>query len=269
MRAKLGLKVSEIDAAVGGLGYFPHLIADKGGGGGIGAVGGGGNQNGGATGVAARLMRRLDRQDAAQFAMGARLGAQRHGRHAGQGLQPVGELVHQRQSPLDGGNGLQGVDVGEARQARHLLVEARIMLHGARAERIQGQVNGVIGLGQAHIVTHRLWLGQTGQTYLALAHQILQIILGIVGRKVRQIDAGLVVVVIVEDQSFGLKKPLAPGQGGGKDFSGGAKRFGPGRATDRCHVHAQSAFFKAVIRVSMSLSSVVSVAASKSTSSKP
>jgi hypothetical protein len=34
---------------------------------------------------------------------GAGLGRQRHRRHAGQGLQPVGQLVHQRQRALDGG----------------------------------------------------------------------------------------------------------------------------------------------------------------------
>jgi hypothetical protein len=39
---------------------------------------------------------------------------------------------------------LERVDVGEAGQPRHLLVEARIMLHRARTEREEAEVDPVI-----------------------------------------------------------------------------------------------------------------------------
>ena len=59
------------------------------------------------------------------------------GGHPGQGLQPVGQAVHQLQGALHGRLRLQRVDVREARQTRHLLVQARVVLHRARAQRIE------------------------------------------------------------------------------------------------------------------------------------
>ncbi len=59
--------------------------------------------------------------------------------------------------------GCQRMDVGEARQARHALVEARIVLHRAGAEREQAQVDRVVLAAEARIVAHRLRLGQAGE----------------------------------------------------------------------------------------------------------
>ena len=106
----------------------------------------------------------LDRHHAAHFAMGAGLGRQRHGRHVGEREQPVGQFLHQRQRALHGRDRLQRMDVGKARQPRHFLVEARIVLHRAGAERIGPSVDGVIFLRQAHIMAHRLGFGQAGQS---------------------------------------------------------------------------------------------------------
>ena len=58
---------------------------------------------------------------------------------------------------------LQRMDVGEARQPRHFLVEARIVLHRARAEREEAGVDGVVLARQAHVVAHRFRLGEAGQ----------------------------------------------------------------------------------------------------------
>ena len=54
------------------------------------------------------------------------------------------ELVDQLERALHRLLRLQRVDVGEARQPRHLLVEARVVLHRARAEREQAEVDRVV-----------------------------------------------------------------------------------------------------------------------------
>jgi hypothetical protein len=63
--------------------------------------------------------------------------------------------------------------MSEARQPRHL-VEAGIVLHRAGAEREEPGVDAVVLLAEAHIVAHRLGLGETGQADLALAGMLAE-----------------------------------------------------------------------------------------------
>jgi len=81
--------------------------------------------------IAARFMRRADRKNSAQLAMGTRLGAHRNTRHAGERLEPLAELVNHFERTLHRLLRCKRVDVGEPWQARHLLVEPRIVLHRA------------------------------------------------------------------------------------------------------------------------------------------
>ncbi len=113
--------------------------------------------------VAARQKRRLDRHHAAQFPVCAGLRAHGDGVHAGQFDQPAAAFVDQRQRALNARLRLQGMDVGKARQPRHRLVEPWIVLHGARAERIKPHIDGVVLLGEPHIMAHRLRLRQSRQ----------------------------------------------------------------------------------------------------------
>ena len=62
-----------------------------------------------------------------------------------------------------GGERLQRMDVAEARQPRHALVEARVVLHGAGAEREQPGVDAVVLLAEPHVVPHRLGLAEARQ----------------------------------------------------------------------------------------------------------
>ena len=72
-------------------------------------------------------------------------GRHRDRRHAGQLDQPVRQLVRSAPArPAPSTDRLQRMDVGEARQPRHLLVQARIVLHRARAERIEPAVDRVV-----------------------------------------------------------------------------------------------------------------------------
>jgi hypothetical protein len=121
-----------IDDAVGAGRHRTHGKADQRGGRRIGAMGRFRHQHHVARGaLAARLYRRLDRHHAAQLAMGARL--RRHGdrRHARHRHQRAREIIDQSKRALHGGGRLQRMNVGEPRQARHFLVEPRIVFHRA------------------------------------------------------------------------------------------------------------------------------------------
>src|SRR5262245_11969467 len=52
------------------------------------------------------------------------------------------------------------MNVAEARQPRHALIQTWIVLHGAGAEREQTGVDAVVPLAQAHVVPHRYRLGE-------------------------------------------------------------------------------------------------------------
>ena len=112
---------------------------------------------------AARFECRADRQQAAEFAMRARLRAHRHGGHAGQRRQPVHQVGDQRQRALHRLLRLQRMEIAEARQPRHLLVEAGIVLHRAGAQRIEPRIDRVVHPRQAHIMAHHFRLRESRQ----------------------------------------------------------------------------------------------------------
>ena len=101
--------------------------------------------------------------------MRARRRRQRHRRHAGQGLEPVRQRVDQLERALHGRQRLQRMDVGEARQPRQLLVEPRIVLHRARAERVEPAVDRVVLLRQPREMAHDLRLAEPRQADRRLA----------------------------------------------------------------------------------------------------
>lgn len=209
--------------------------------------------------LAALLQRRLDREDAAQLAMRARLGAHRDRGHAGQRDQPVRQLVNDLQRALHRIDGRERVNVAEPWQAGHLLVQARIVLHRARAEREQAQVDRVILTRQTGIVTHRLRLRQARQADRVLAAQVAQtrtrdIALG-------EIDAGGVRVADLEDQLFFEHQRAVAGEGR-CDLAvlGFGARGLPAALVDRHASTSSSAW------ASVSISSAVTVSVTATTS---
>ena len=69
--------------------------------------------------------------------MRSRARAQRNGRHSGQGLEPMGQGVDQRERARHGRYRLKRMNIGKPRKPRQLLVEPRVVFHRARAERIK------------------------------------------------------------------------------------------------------------------------------------
>ena len=78
----------------------------------------------------------------------------------------MGEMIDQAERTLDRGDRLQRVHVGEAGEPGHLLVQARVVLHRARAEREEAEVDGVVLLAEADVMAHRLRLGEAREREL-------------------------------------------------------------------------------------------------------
>src|SRR6266542_5699571 len=90
------------------------------------------------------------------------------------------------------------MEVGETRQPRHLLVEPRVVLHRARAKRVEAAVDRVILLRQAGVVTHHLRFAEPGQADRRLALEAAEA--GLERRRVGQVDAAMAGRILLEDQ---------------------------------------------------------------------
>ena len=150
--------------------------------------------------LAARLNRRSDSKHPAQFTMRACLGRHRHRRHAGELFQPARQLGDQRERALHRLLRLQRMDVGKTGEPRQLLVQARVMLHGAGPERIKARIDRGVALRQPHIMAHRLRLREAGKADRLFARAAAEPI----GRQIhlRKIDPGDMDLADLEDQFF-------------------------------------------------------------------
>ena len=183
--------------------------------------------------IAARLERGADREQPAQFAVGARLGAHRDSRHAGQRLEPLADEMDQRECALRGLHRRERMEISEAGQPRHLLVEPRIVLHRAAAEREDAEVDRVVLTRQTRIMAHRLRLAEARQTDRAAPFQSTQ---PMNRRRDRlQVDPRRAHAADLEDQRLLEHQRLVAGEG--RHF-GRVARFGTARPSVVVHAHA-------------------------------
>ncbi len=177
----------EIDVAAGVGRNLDRDEAGHGRRGRVGAVRGVRNQNARAFGVAALAMIGAHHQEAGKFALRARGRLQRHCGKAADLGKPLLQLVHQREIALHGVRVLQRMGFGEGRQAGDLLVDLRVVFHGAGAERIEPGIDPEIALGERKVMSHDIDLRQFRQ--LAIRAQFVgrELSLWHVGR--RQVDA--------------------------------------------------------------------------------
>ena len=150
-----------------------HLVAADGRGGGIGAVRRVGNEDLAAR-IALRLMPCANQQDAGELAMRAGGGLQRDGVHAGDVDQAALQQVDDFENALGERFGPVGMRFGQAFDARDELVHARVVLHGARAQRIHAEIDGVVPGGEAREVADDFDLAQLRQQARRLAVRIAQ-----------------------------------------------------------------------------------------------
>jgi len=136
-------KMRDVDASlgIGANGY--GLEAAQGAGRGIGAVGGIGDQNLAAL-VPPHLKVFFHHHHAGQFAVGPRGRLEGEVGHAEDLAQVLPEFVHQPKASLRECNGPAGMQRGKAGPLGDLLVNLRVVLHGAGAQRIEADVDAEI-----------------------------------------------------------------------------------------------------------------------------
>src|SRR6185437_14797760 len=150
------------------------------------------------------------------------------------------------------------MEVGEARQSRQLLVEPRIVLHGARAQRIEAGVDGVVLLRQPGEMAYHLRLAEARQADRPTPAQAAQPV-GDLGR-LGQVDAAAPGLVALEEQRLlDLEAAIAADRAGDRRLAAeGAERLAP-------FAH-RSTSLRPRANAAMSSSVLVSVAATISSS---
>ena len=118
-------------------------------------------------------VRGADHEQSRQLAVrsGGRL--QRGRVQAGDLGQPALELVHQLERPLDERLGLVRVETREAVEAGGRLVDARVVLHRARAQRVAAAVDAVVERREAGEVAQQVDLADLGQARRSAAPERL------------------------------------------------------------------------------------------------
>ena len=159
LRPDARLERLEIDVAVRAGRNLPDHAATHGRGRRVGAVRRVGHDNFVALVVAARLVIGLNHGDAGQLALRARHRRQRHALHAGHVLEHFLQLEHAGQKALAVTDRTQRVPTRKTGQQSQRITGARVVLHRARAERIELRVDREVLLRQAREVPHDLQLG--------------------------------------------------------------------------------------------------------------
>ena len=121
--------------------------------------------------VAALRQRLVHHQDAGQLAVRAGHRLQRHARHAEDLHQRLLDVPQQREIALHLVIRLQRMRQREARRARDLFVQPRVVLHRARAERIEAGVDRDVQFRQPREVPDDVDLGDFDFVRDLVAHQ--------------------------------------------------------------------------------------------------
>ena len=123
-----------------------------------------------------------DQQQARQFALRAGGGLERGGLHAGDFEQASLQSRQDLQAALRELLRLIRMLGGHAFQARDVFVDARIVFHGAGAQRIHAQVDGVVPGGEPREVADHLDLAHFGEA--------LEIGAGVIAQQRLHVDGG-------------------------------------------------------------------------------
>ena len=153
----LGPQVVEVDVALRVGPDLDHLVAGHGDRRGVGPVGGVGREHLGPV-LAVVLVEGAGEQHAGQLAVRARRGLERDVRQPGDLGERGLEVAHELQRALGSPRVLERVQPGVAVERGDALVELGVVLHRARAQRIEAGVQVEVALGQAVVVAHDLGL---------------------------------------------------------------------------------------------------------------
>ena len=128
-----------------------------------------GHQNLFAFQVVSVLVIFFDQHHAGKFAVSACGGLKRNGVHTRDFAQLVGKPVQNLDAALSVFKALQRMYARKARQCRHGVVDAGIVLHRAAAERIKAVVHAVSLFAERGVVTDNVYFGHFGQSRLLRA----------------------------------------------------------------------------------------------------
>ena len=115
--------------------------------------------------IALRLKQRADQQNTGELAMRARRRLQRDCVHAGDLSQDLLKRPHDFENTLRERFRLIGMRPRQAFDARYLLIHARIVFHGAGAQRIQAQIDGVVVGREAREMANRFHFAHFGKAF--------------------------------------------------------------------------------------------------------
>ncbi len=194
-------------------------VADDGRCGGVGAVRRVRNENL-AAGIALRLVPCAREQDAGEFAMRAGSRLQRDRVHAGDIEQAALQQIEDFKDALRERFRAVGMRFGQALDARDEFVDARVVFHGAGAERIHAEIDGIVPGGKAREVADNFDLGELGELRSLIAPCGAQKECGIYCRDVerREFVGALAGRRFLEEQGLVLRlvrADLAEGVGAG------------------------------------------------------
>ena len=155
------LQLADVDHAQRVGAQILHLVAADGRGRRVGSVSRVGDDDL-APRISPGLMIGADQQDAGELPVRARRRLQRYGVHSGDveqaGLQQANDLERSLGKRL----GLVRMRFGDALKARDEFVDPRVVLHGAAAQRVHAQIDGIVPGGEAGEVADDLDLAQLG-----------------------------------------------------------------------------------------------------------
>src|SRR6266700_3183299 len=153
------------------------------------------------------------------------------------------------------------MEIGKAGQPRHLLVEPRVVLHRARAERVEAAVDRVVLLRQAGEMAHDLRLAEPGEADRPLSFEPAKA--RAKRRRLRQVDAAMPGRILLEQQLLlDLQPPVAADRRRQCGVGGGA------RAQRLAPLAHRSTSLSAASKRSISSVAIISVAATSNRSAR-
>jgi len=108
------------------------------------------------------IRRRLEHQERGEFRLRACGGLKRDEVHAGDLHEHLLELVGEREHALRRAVRLTRMEIRE--QRGRAVVDLRVVLHRARAERVHAAIDGVVELRKMRVVPHHLRLRELGKS---------------------------------------------------------------------------------------------------------
>ena len=105
-------------------------------------------------------------QDARQLAVRPGHRLRRDSGHAGDRRQQLLQVVEHGECPLYRLGGLEGMKLPETGQGSHVLVELRVVLHRAGAERVEAGIHREVERGETGEVAHHVQFAYFGQVQL-------------------------------------------------------------------------------------------------------